>query len=124
MARILIIDDEELVLFTLRSILEDVGHEITTATDGREGLDRFGSGLYDLVITDIIMPVTPGLEAIVQLRRRDPDVKIIAISGRRPIGNLDSLQAAIEFGAARALGKPVSRSDLVEAVDACLAASA
>jgi len=124
MARILIIDDEELVLFTLRSILEDVGHDITTAADGREGLDCFGSGLFDVVITDIIMPVMPGLEAIVQLRRRDPDVKIIAISGRRPIGNLDSLHAAREFGANRALGKPISRTDLVEAVDACLAACA
>lgn len=120
MARILIIDDEDLVLYTLRSILEQRGHDVATAGDGRTGLDLFAAGLFDLVITDIVMPVMPGLETIVQLRRRAPDVRIIAISGQRPAGNLDLLDAARAFGAARALGKPVSRTALVAAVDACL----
>lgn len=62
MANILLIDDEPLVLETLSKAMTEKGHLVVTATNGTEGMDKFGAGKFDLVITDIIMPEKEGIE--------------------------------------------------------------
>ena len=119
MAKILIIDDEELVRSTIRKMLENVGHEIREAGSGIDGIRMFKEQPADVVITDIIMPDQEGIDTIIQLRSVDPDVKIIAVSGGGRVDAKDYLAYARKFGASFALEKPFERKDIVDAVNAC-----
>ncbi len=121
MARILVIDDEELARFTMREILEGAGHEVAEARNGNQGLAFQKAQLFDLVVTDIIMPDKEGVETIIELKRDFPDLPIIAISGGGRTRNLDFLKLAEQYGAQKILAKPFSEEDLVEAVKTCLA---
>jgi YesN/AraC family two-component response regulator len=81
MAKILVFDDEPSILLMLKKMLEKAGHEVDVALNGREGMEIFEINKPDLLITDIIMPQKEGLETILELRRKYPELKIIAISG-------------------------------------------
>src|SRR5262249_25712910 len=81
MARILVIDDETQIRVLLQRVLESEGHEVFDTRDGREALTIAESQPLDLVITDIMMPDTDGIEVITTLRRSLPGIKILAISG-------------------------------------------
>jgi CheY-like chemotaxis protein len=124
MARILVIDDEELVRFTIKKALEKAGHEVVEAVNGNDGIEVYKNSPVDLIITDIIMPQKEGVETIVELRRDDPDVKIIAISGGGRTGNTDYLQLARDFGARHVLRKPFGRQELLVAVQDVLGTAA
>ncbi len=106
MAQILIVDDEDLVRMTVRQALETAGHKVLEAADGQEALEILEKHALELVITDIIMPGKEGIETIVELRQRSPELKIIAISGAARAGNLDYLELARKFGANKILAKP------------------
>ena len=121
MARILIIDDEDELRSMLRQMLEQAGHEVTEAVNGAEGIKLYEQDRPDLVITDIIMPEKEGVETIIALRRADPDLPIIAISGGGRLQATDFLTMARKLGARRTLSKPFRRDQLLEAVDECLA---
>ncbi len=101
MANILVIDDDEQVLFMLEAILKRTGHEILYAIDGILGMKICRGNPVDLVITDIIMPEMDGLEIIVELKRECPDVKIIVISGGTRIEPNNYLKMADLFDADR-----------------------
>jgi len=118
MARILVIDDDALVRTTISVILERAGHEIVLAPDGQVGVLEYGRSAFDLVITDILMPEQEGIETIVALRKANPDVKILAISGGGRAGNQDYLLIAEKFGANASLQKPFDPDDLVARVEA------
>jgi two-component system nitrogen regulation response regulator NtrX len=81
MAVILIMDDYPGMRDMLEETLVADGHTVFAATNGKEGLELWSAHSPDLVIIDIFMPVKEGLETIQELRRKRPDVKIIAISG-------------------------------------------
>lgn len=123
MARILVVDDEDLVRMTLRQMLEAHGHEVMEAANGRDGLALFASDPADLVVTDIIMPEQEGIETIVQLRRQNPRLKIIAISGGGRTKNMDFLKIASHVGADAILSKPFSTRELLDTVRRCLQAA-
>ncbi len=114
MASILVIDDQEQVRTFLRFALERNGHTILEAKDGREGLETYRATPTDLVIMDIIMPDTDGLEATYVLTRDFPGAKIIAITGQQ--GNRNFLDVAKLFGAHGTLEKPFTVDQLLEAV--------
>ncbi|MEK6632652.1 MAG: response regulator, partial [Nitrospirota bacterium] len=69
MATILIIDDEESIRHLLREVLEKAGHQVLEASNGREGLEIYQKHPADLVIMDLLMPDTDGLETTLQLTR-------------------------------------------------------
>jgi len=123
MARILVVDDEEIVRFTLRQMLEKEGHEVFEAANGQEALNCFEDSRVNLIITDIIMPEKEGIETIVELRRRRPDVKIIAVSGGGRTMTMDYLEIAERLGADSALAKPLERQAVVGAVARALGSS-
>ncbi len=116
MARILVIDDDELIRITLRNILQRAGYEVTLATNGQDGLKKFRERPADLVILDIIMPEKGGIEVLGEFRRDAPEAKIIAISGGVMGRETDYLAAPKELGADHCLAKPVRPRDLLEAV--------
>ena len=124
MARVLVIDDDAAVRSVLKQILTAAGHEVMIATDGRTGLEAFQQNRPDAVITDIIMPNKEGIETIKSLRTIDPKVPIVAISGGGRSANLDFLPVALKYGANRALAKPFTRTDLLEALKGALSGTA
>jgi ATP-dependent Lon protease len=80
-AHILLVDDNRLGLTARKSVLEELGHSITTAQHGQEALELFSSGAFDLVITDYRMPKMDGFELIKSIRALAPAARIILISG-------------------------------------------
>jgi CheY-like chemotaxis protein len=120
MARILVADDEELVRASLAVVLRRAGHVVALAADGEDALRKFGSNRYDLVITDIVMPRMEGIETVRALRRLEPGVRIIAMSGRGSDGGF-YLKAAIALGADATLQKPFRASELRHMVEEVLA---
>lgn len=117
MARILVIDDEEIIQDVIQNILEQQGHEILLAENGQKALDIFKSEAIDLVITDIMMPEKDGFETIQELKEHQSNVKIIALTGY----GLHNLPVAFDLGAARIFEKPVKPEELREAVTNLLA---
>ena len=80
-ARILLVDDNAHGLCARKTVLEELGHRITTASSGAEALEQFGRTKFDLVVTDYKMPRMDGLELIARLRKHTPGVPVILVSG-------------------------------------------
>lgn|SRR5690242_15026637 len=114
MATILVIDDEDSIRHLLKDVLEKAKHQVIEAKDGREGLSAYQKNRIDLVIMDILMPGTDGLEATLQLTREYVDAKIIAMTGAQ--GDRNFLDVAKLFGAKRVFEKPFDLNKLVDAV--------
>jgi CheY-like chemotaxis protein len=124
MSRILVIDDDRLVRFTIRTALEQAGHDVVEAEDGARGIAAFDAGAFDLVITDLLMPEKEGVETVREIRQRSARVKILAVSGGGAMKTLDYLAMAEALGADRSLAKPFTARALVQVVDELLAAGA
>ncbi len=120
MAKILVVDDEELARFTIREVLRTEGHEVVEAGNGNEGIDCLKAEPFDLVVTDIIMPEKEGVVMIIEIRRDFPDLGVIAISGGGRTHNLNFLELARKFGADKVLAKPFTAAELLQTVDECL----
>jgi CheY-like chemotaxis protein len=116
MSKVLIIDNDPLVCDTLKVAAESAGHTVAIAHNGREGLNTFAMFQPDVVVTDILMPEKEGMETIVDLRRQNPEVPILAISGAAPAGNISFLKIAQKLGASRTLSKPFPMTDFVAAL--------
>ena len=116
MGRILVIDDDDQIRALLRKALELSGHEVVEASNGKEGIRVYEEQPADLVITDILMPEKEGLECILELRRLDPAVRVIAISGGIRSNTMDVLEVAGRFGACRTFWKPFDLAKVVAAV--------
>jgi DNA-binding response OmpR family regulator len=112
MPKILIIEDDEPFLKMLRLTLERMGHTVLEAHNGKIALGIYQSESPDLVITDLIMPEQEGLETIRRLKKTDPTVKIIAMSGGGRITPGGFLKMARQMGAAYTLTKPFSNDEL------------
>ncbi len=107
MAHILIVDDETSVIVVLREMLTRLGYSVVSASEATQALGLVSLGYVDLVITDLVMPNMSGVELIIELKRRVPSLKIIAISG----GSLEEgpdgyLSRAQKVGVDRCLKKP------------------
>ena len=121
MPNILVIDDEAPMRRFVAMSLRKQGHAVAEAADGAEALHILAERRIDLVITDLLMPETDGIETILELRRLYPRTKIIAISGG---GEYQSgtgfLRAAESLGADRTFTKPFKVKQLLPAVAALL----
>jgi CheY-like chemotaxis protein len=120
---ILLVEDDDGVRNILRKTLVSAGYEVEEAVNGDQAMAAYRRQPRDLVITDLVMPEKDGLETISALRRLNPAVKIIAISGGgRTLGlgqlYLDTAQA---IGAGRILAKPFTSAALLTAVAEVLA---
>jgi DNA-binding NtrC family response regulator len=120
MARILLVDDEDLVRQLFEAVLELEAHEVTTASDGNGALAALATGTFDVVVTDIVMPDKEGIEVIMEMRKMRPELPIIAMSGGGRGSSADYLEMAALLGAKRTLAKPFSAQDLLDAVSAVL----
>lgn len=120
MARILVIDDDALVRESIRLALQNAKHAVPEACDGRQALDVLRDHSVDLVISDIMMPELDGIELILAMRERHPDLRLIAISGGGRKGNIDYLPMAQKLGASVILPKPFTPKQLLSAIATAL----
>jgi DNA-binding response OmpR family regulator len=120
MAKILVFDDEPSILLMLKKMLEKAGHEVDMALNGKEGMVLFEKNKPDLLITDVLMPEKEGLETIFELRKKYPELKIIAISGGGRIGPDGYLPSAKIFGANMVFQKPLDQKEFMQAVSLLL----
>lgn len=119
MKKILIIDDEELIRLTIEDVLINEGYAVDTADNGEQGYQMQLNTGFDLVITDILMPVKEGIQTIKALRQKWPRLPIIAISGGGKIRNADYLDTARQVGANAVLAKPFTEEDILGVVRTC-----
>ncbi len=123
MARILLVDDEEPIRAFLKRGLELDGHSVTTAIDGGDGLDRLSqeAGAFDLLITDIRMPMMDGIALALAAKRDFPDLTIILMTG---FADQRERAKGLEAIVADVLTKPFSLGDLRGAVSHALGRAA
>jgi two-component system nitrogen regulation response regulator NtrX len=109
-SKILIVDDEEGIRFSLRGILEDEGYEVEDTHSGEGGLERFSASSPDLVFLDIWLPGMDGLEVLETMRTSEPTIPVVMISGH---GNIETAVSAIKKGAFDFIEKPLSLEKVV-----------
>ncbi len=108
-ARILVVDDEEIVIRSCLRILEGNGYEIDVAHDGHEALRKIESNTYDIMILDIMMPNLGGLEVLRRVKETHPDMDVIMITG---LSQIDTAVQAMKLGAFDYISKPFEPDEL------------
>jgi len=102
--KILIVDDEEIIVRVLSMSLRTDGYETVTAYSGEQGLEVFKSESPDIVVTDIKMPGMDGLELLKKIKEIDSEKEVIIVTGH---GDIDSTITALQYGASDFINKPV-----------------
>lgn len=120
MTRILVIDDNTSMRDAVCEMLQQAGYETISVENGCHAVQIHRNDPVDIIITDLFMPDTDGLEIIYQFRREFPEVKIIAVSGGGSRGLVELLVVAKKMGAQRAFMKPFSWEDLMTAIQELL----
>jgi len=95
---VLVIDDEEMIRDLLKDLIRGTGANVTTAVDGREGIDKYVRMLesgtpYDLVFTDLMMPKATGVDVTRAVKEKSPNTPIYVITGREATREYESLRA-------------------------------
>jgi len=116
--RVLLVDDDPLVRKSVVAQLETQGHTVETAANGREGLERFAAGRFDLVVTDRAMPEMGGDQVAAQVARSTPATPVIMLTG---FGDLMEAKGDHPPGVGTIVGKPVTLDALTRAIRAVTA---
>lgn len=106
--KILLVEDDQLMLKTIILRLKKEGHEITSCTDGKEAIEQIENQIFDLIITDIMLPYVSGLE-IVGIVKATTSMPIIVLSS---MGQEKTIEEAFELGADDYITKPFNLTEL------------
>jgi DNA-binding NtrC family response regulator len=109
--RILVIDDEEMILDAIKIIFEDMGYEVTTTSDPVAGTAEAIDNRYDLVLTDIRMPVRNGAEIVEAIMEKKPGTRVLVITA---YPNDPLAERAIKAGAVGLLKKPFEIAKILD----------
>ena len=121
MKRVLVVDDEAYMREMIDDMLSDE-YEIQQAENGVEALSLLESDEYDLVITDLVMPEMNGIDLLMNIDKKTPGQKVVAISGGGGLnGRFDYLPVAKLIGACTVIRKPFEVMELRKAVEEILA---
>ena len=119
MASILVVDDEENAREGLSKILTKEGYSVETAANGKEAIDSIKRSDYDLVITDMRMPLMDGFEVLRELKKLDEGIGVIMITA---YGEIESYLEAMNMGAYEYINKPVRVNELKRVITKILEA--
>ncbi|MDH3880618.1 MAG: sigma-54 dependent transcriptional regulator, partial [Desulfobacteraceae bacterium] len=114
---ILIVDDEPSILQSLSGLLSDEGFEVTTAANGYEALKIVDTESPDLVLLDIWMPGIDGIETLKEIKKDNPHIQVIIISGH---GTIETAVKATKLGAFDLIEKPLSIDKVIVAINNAL----
>ena len=112
-ARILIVDDEQIIIASCLRILAGDGYQVEGVGDGFEALRRIDANQYDLVILDIMMPKIDGLEVLRRIKEGHPDIDVIMITG---LSEIETAVKSMKLGAFDYLPKPFDPDELKRVV--------
>jgi DNA-binding NtrC family response regulator len=115
---VLIIDDEAAIRESLQTLLEMDGYATETAASGKEGLARAGEKPFDLILLDVALPDVNGIDLLIELHQRDPNLPIIIITA---YGTVENAVRAMQSGAANFVQKPWDNEKLLADVRAAVA---
>ena len=115
MTRVLVVDDDLILLKAINNILNKGGYDVSTAANGKEAMEKLETADYDLIITDIMMPYYNGLVVLSNIKSNPAKrhTKVIAISSA---GNPEIRNEAINLGAEEFMAKPIIPNYLLEVV--------
>lgn len=108
--RILIAEDDELILKTVEHKLTKEGHEVILSRNGKDAISKIKEFDVDLVITDIMMPFASGIEILSSIREMDKQTPVIVLSS---MGQEEVVVEAFDLGASDFMVKPFSPNELV-----------
>jgi CheY-like chemotaxis protein len=112
--KILVIDDDPSVRKFISTALKKENYTVLEAENGKEGLKKLQEERdITIIITDLIMPEKEGIETIMEVRKLNPSIKIMAISGGGKVGPENFLLLADAVGANATLKKPFSSQELI-----------
>jgi len=120
--KILIVDDEKLILISTRIVLESVGYQVVTAANGEDALAMAGTDRPELILLDIMMPGIDGWETLSRLKE-DPDAKTIPVIIFTAREHSRGRQLAREMGAVDYFQKPFEPDELISIVREHVAAA-
>lgn len=112
--KILIAEDEAIILATLQLRLKREGHEVYAANNGNEALDLFDKHKPDIVITDIMMPFNSGIEILAHAKSVDKSTGVILLSS---MGQESMVLEAFSLGADDYITKPFSPNELISRIN-------
>jgi two-component system nitrogen regulation response regulator NtrX len=114
---LLIVDDEPSILQSLGGLLSDEGFEVTTAANGYEALKIIDTDSPDLVLLDIWMPGIDGIETLKEIKKENPNIQVIIITGH---GTIETAVSATKLGAFDLIEKPLSIDKVIVAINNAL----
>lgn len=118
-AKILVVDDEQDICTFLSKLLNDEGYEITTVKNGYQVIEEVRKGSFDLILLDVIMPSMNGLDTYREIKKIDPQIPVIMMSGYPVKGLVDQ---ALSEGAKTCLNKPFTIDKVITTVKEILEA--
>ncbi|MBY0586276.1 response regulator [bacterium] len=120
-ARLLVVEDQDDTRTLLVETLQEKGYEVFESSSGADVARLAAQQSFDLIITDILLPDKDGLEVILEIRKRDPKMRFLAISGGgQTLSAQDCLYSAQAFGAQMVLRKPFQNQTFLNAVETIL----
>ncbi|OGT42945.1 MAG: hypothetical protein A3F13_07975 [Gammaproteobacteria bacterium RIFCSPHIGHO2_12_FULL_40_19] len=120
MAKILLVEDDDLVRDMLTQVLHRASHDVFCASNGEEATEYLQREKPDLMVTDIIMPKKSGITLISEVKHRHPNLEIIAISGGGRLDPTGYLDLSESLGASVSFEKPIDNTALLMAIDLLL----
>ncbi|MBD5275118.1 MAG: response regulator transcription factor [Bacteroides sp.] len=115
--RILFVEDEADLTLIVADTLRSQGYEVDTAVDGIDGLFRFKTGQYDIVVADVMMPRMDGFSMAREIRRISPKVPLLFLTAK---SSVDDVEEGFEIGANDYLKKPFELRELIVRIKALL----
>ena len=116
-AKLLIVDDEEKILQTMKGSLEDEDYEVLTARDGQEAMEKVRTENPDLVFLDVWLPGMDGMETLKAIKEYDTNTDVVVMTGH---GTINTAVQAIKLGASNFLEKPLSLDSVLSVVNIAL----
>lgn len=111
--KIMVVDDEGIVLESCRRVLEPEGYELLLAKSAEEALDAVNADTFSLILLDLKMPVHDGIYLMKTLKDKGVDVPVVVMTG---YSTVETMREADEMGASRFLPKPFTPDELIDTV--------
>ncbi len=109
--KVLVVDDEPVVVNSIRKTLARKAYKVEEAFSGKEALSMIAKGTYDLVLLDMRLPDANGLELICDIRKRKPSLRVVIVTG---YASIDTAVEAIKLGASDYVAKPFTPNELYD----------
>jgi len=112
--RVLVVDDEPMIVSLLSTILREKGWDVTEAGSGTDGIDQLDRGRFDVILTDLVMPGDSGIDLLRAAKEIHPDVEVILMTG---YATADTAIEAMRNGAFHYIMKPLKGEEVVNLLE-------